>query len=447
MGMTGGNALQAGQMTHLSDLRHDPRNARKHNPRNIGMIAESLQQFGPARSIAIDETNTILAGNGVAEAAAQIGVEHVRVYDRETGILEPEPPDGAPYIFAVRISNLTPDQKTLYALADNRTTDLSDFDPDMLQSVLDEGIDLGQFWFPEELDELLNGDDEPMVGLTDPDDVPAIPDDPITKPGDVWLLGDHRVMCGDSTSATDVDTLLCGVQPPLALTSFPYGVGLDYGDTYTDDIENLRALLRDVPPLVYGHLADGAYFVTNFADVVSAWKFLKTDEPCEYPVALEYWPAFRGANYILQSRRVWAKPHARVSAPWTSNSNRAACDWEHIWTWKKPGRSLNERRDPSYFGVWDSSKLEGVDIGHDTHPAAFPVGIASHIIGIYSNAGQAVLEPFCGTGTTVIAAEQTSRTCYGMEISPAYCDVIVRRWEDFTGNTASRETALHEAAG
>lgn len=142
---------------HLSELTFDPRNARKHNPRNIGMIAESLQQFGPARSIAINPENVILAGNGVAEAAAQIGVEHVRVYDRATGILEPEPPDGAPYIFAVRISGLTPEQETLYALADNRTTDLSEFDADMLQAFMEDGIDLDQFWFPEELDRVLSG--------------------------------------------------------------------------------------------------------------------------------------------------------------------------------------------------------------------------------------------------------------------------------------------------
>lgn len=433
--------------THIGDLRPDPANARKHNPRNIGMIAESLQQYGPGRSITIDEANMLLTGHGVVEAAMQIGIEWVRVYDRTTGEMEPPPPDGAQYITAVRISDLTPEQKKLYAIADNRTTDLSDFAPDVLQAFIDDGLDLEQFWFPEELAEVLAGDAVDVPGLTDPDDVPEPPADPITKPGDVWLLGEHRLLCGDSTSATDMDTLLAGVRPSLALTSFPYGVGLDYGDTYTDDIENLRTLLRDVPPLVYGHLADGAYFVTNFADVISAWKFLKTDEPCEYPVSELYWPAFRECEFLLHTRRIWAKPHARVSAPWTSNSNRAACDWEHIWTWKKPGRSLNERREPSYFGVWDSAKLEGVDIGKETHPAAFPVGIASHIIGIYSNAGQSVLEPFCGTGTTIIACEQTGRTCYGMEISPAYCDVIVTRWEQFTGNTATRETpALHDQA-
>lgn len=138
-------------MSHLRELKHDPRNARSHNPRNIGMIAHSLQTYGPARSIAIDEDNVILAGNGVVEAATQIGVEHVRIYDRETGHLEPEPPDGAPYIFAVRISGLTPTQKAEYAIADNRTTDLSEFDADVLAALADDGVDLSQFWFEDEL--------------------------------------------------------------------------------------------------------------------------------------------------------------------------------------------------------------------------------------------------------------------------------------------------------
>jgi hypothetical protein len=142
-------------MTHISDLKPDERNARKHNSRNIGMIAESLQMYGPARSIAIDEDNNILAGNGVVEASMQIGIEHVRVYDRETGHLEPEPPEGAQYIFATRLSNLTEREKTLYAIADNRTAELAEWNVDVLAGLNAEG-DLDQFWFPQELAEVLS---------------------------------------------------------------------------------------------------------------------------------------------------------------------------------------------------------------------------------------------------------------------------------------------------
>ncbi len=148
-------------MTHISDLKPDERNARKHNSRNIGMIAESLQKYGPARSISIDENNTILAGNGVVEASMQIGIEHVRVYDRETGNLEPAPLNGAQYIFATRLSNLTDKEKTLYAVADNRTAELAEWNVDVLAGLNEDG-DLEQFWFPQELAQVLAANDDPF---------------------------------------------------------------------------------------------------------------------------------------------------------------------------------------------------------------------------------------------------------------------------------------------
>lgn len=147
--------------THIRDLTFDPRNPRQHTPRNIGMIADVLQTIGPARSIVIDEKNEIIAGNGVIEAAAQAGITHVRVYDRDTGELGPAAPEGEPSILAVRVTGLTDAQKREYAVADNRTGDLSSWDTEVLAELMDEGVDLGAYWFEEELGRMLGQEPEP----------------------------------------------------------------------------------------------------------------------------------------------------------------------------------------------------------------------------------------------------------------------------------------------
>lgn len=179
---------------HLSDLTLDPENARKHNPRNVGMVGHSLQSFGPIRSISIDENNVVLAGNATVEAAAAVGIEGVRVFDRDTGELGPEPPGGPPYILAVRVTGLTPEQKRQYAIADNRTTDLSEWDTDVLQAFLDEGTDLGQWFFEDELAGVLGSHewdeppslDELAEAYGDPDDTAFWPEIKVKVPPDTF---------------------------------------------------------------------------------------------------------------------------------------------------------------------------------------------------------------------------------------------------------------------
>jgi DNA modification methylase len=245
----------------------------------------------------------------------------------------------------------------------------------------------------------------------------------------------HRLLCGDATSASDTETLLGPVRVDLVFTSPPYAVGVDYGE-YEDTIENLRAMLPSLAALWAGVVAAGGFAVINFGDIVSASKIVGADEPCEYPMAVEYWPAFRAAGWSLWTRRIWQKPHARVHSPWAIQSCRAAADWEHIWVWKTPGKAIVARGEHSAFGVWDSSKGHGVDEGKDVHGAGMPVVIATRCIETHSRPGHTVLEPFAGTGTTLIAAEMTGRACYATEVSPAYCDVGVKRWSKFTGRAA-----------
>lgn len=406
----------------LERLRPYERNARTHSAEQVAQIAASIVEFGFTNPILVDSHDGIIAGHGRLMAASELGLKTVPV---------------------VVLDHLSERQRKAYILADNQLALNAGWDTDLLraelQDLAEQDFDLTLIGFSDdELADLLPDVEELPPEDADEEAVPEAPAEPVSKPGDVWLLGKHRVMCGSSTDVLAADHLMNGAKADLCFTSPPYGVGLDYG-IYIDTFENCRKLLREVAPVIWTTLRDGGFCITNFADIVSAREINKTSTPSEYPMALEYWPTFTEIGFLLHTRRVWAKPHARVSAPWTANSSRAACDWEHVWTWLKPGPHLNERRAPSFYGVIDSTKLDGVDVGKDTHPAALSVGIAAAFVEIYSNNRDAVFEPFCGTGTTLIACEKTGRICYGMELSPAYVDVIVKRWQQFTGKRAKLE--------
>lgn len=241
----------------------------------------------------------------------------------------------------------------------------------------------------------------------------------------------HKVMCGDSVNQDDVLKLIGGGgKVDCIFTSPPYAVGIDYGATYEDNIESLRSMLPILSTLWQKILHPGGFAVINFGDIVSGSRVIDIDEPCEYPMALEYWNIFREAGYTLWSRRIWCKPVARVAAPWCASSNRSATNWEHIWTWKTKGKPIVGRVGQpmdSQSGWIDTSKLEGVDIGKEIHGAGMPVSIAAWMINVHSNKGAIIHEPFLGTGTTVVAAEQLGRHCYGCDISPGYVAITLER--------------------
>lgn len=186
-------------------------------------------------------------------------------------------------------------------------------------------------------------------------------------------------------------------------------------------------------------LQGGGFAVINFNDIAAGRALSGADEPCEYPMALEYFPVFRGAGWLLWSRRIWCKPNARVNSLWSIQSNRGAADWEHVWTWKLPGVPLVARVNGGFQSAngWiGSADLEGVGVGKDDHGAGMPTGVAARWVAMHSRPGAIVHEPFGGTGTTLIACEQLGRRCFAIEILPAYVDVIVARWEAFTGKKA-----------
>jgi len=409
------------ELCPLDRLAPYAHNARTHADDQVAKIAASIAEFGWTVPVLVDEGGAVIVGHGRILAARKLGLDKVPV---------------------IRLEHLSPEQVRAYRIADNALTELGGWDEDLLAQELHalngEGFDLALTGFDEtEIDRLLAPLDDVGNGVAEEETVPEPPTKAVTRPGDLWLLGPHRLLCGDATDAADVDRLLDGRPADLCFTSPPYGVGLDYG-AYEDSFENCRRLLREVAPRIHAALRAGGFCVTNFGDIVSARAINGTDVPSEYPMALEYWPAFTAAGFVLHTRRIWAKPHARVAAPWCASSNRAASDWEHLWTWLKPGGAyLNERREASALGVWDTSRMEGVEIGKETHPAAFPIAIAMLIIDVYSDRDDVVIDPFGGTGTTLIAAERRGRSARLVELDPKYVDVIVGRWQEFTGKAAT----------
>jgi DNA modification methylase len=255
-----------------------------------------------------------------------------------------------------------------------------------------------------------------------------------TESGQMWSVGQHVVLCGDSTSAEDVEKLTGGAKVDCVFTSPPYAVGIDYGDTYEDTIQNLRAMLPKLAQIWMDAVTPGGYAVVNFGDIVSGQAIAGTQGPCEYPMALEYWPAFREAGWVLWSRRIWCKPGAAVgSSRHCINSNRAASNFEHIWTWKTPGKSIiceqTKGQYASQNGWFDSTHGVNLGVGLKDHGAGMPIMPAIFGIRNHSHEGGLVLEPFCGTGTTLLACQQLKRICLGMEINPQYLAITLERCE------------------
>jgi 16S rRNA G966 N2-methylase RsmD len=380
-------------MANISDLKFDHKNARKRTDSSARLIQESLQRYGAARSIVIDEDNRILAGNGTIEGAKALGLTKLKVVEA-----------AGDEIIAVRRSGLSEDDKVGLALADNRAAELSDWDAEMLQH-LSEEHDIAPWFEQEDLDALLQEAEqlEPVEGNTDPDDVPEAPEDPITKPGDLWILGNHRLLCGDSNDTLAVDRLLDGKRPDAIFTDPPYGIGIDgqKESICANPKHNRKAHAfkgwdasrpaAQIFNLILGYKVPTAIFGGNyFADLL---------------------PASRGWIY-------WSKGQDGLSMS----------DGELAWTSiDKVLRSVTVNR----------AALQG-----SVHPTQKPTEVVAFSLE-YLEAGKVVLDLFGGSGTTLIVCEQTQRHARLMELDPAYCDVIVKRWEDFTGNTAICQPSAH----
>ena len=406
----------------IGSLTPYPENPRK-NRNAIAKVADSIREYGFRQPIVVDEANVILAGHTRLEAAKRLKLKQVPVHVAK---------------------GLTEAQAKAYRLMDNRSAEDASWDMELLSveigDLLTEGFDLALTGFTgDELNNLLL----PDVDIDDDRPEKPIDDiDEICKDGDVWILGSHRLKCGDAINSADIDELMQGESVDCVFTSPPYAVGIDYG-IYQDTIDSLREMLPKLSKSWIDIVRKGGYAVVNFADIVSAKSIVGSKNPCEYPMALEYWPIFRGDGWELWSRRIWCKPSAGTGSMQCISSNRAAKNWEHVWTWKAPGNPIHSKQTKglaaSQNGWIDSTNSHHLEVGLKTHGAGMPISTALFFVETHSHINNGVYEPFCGTGTTLIACERLNRRCFAMELNPRYCDIIIKRWENFTGEIAKRE--------
>jgi len=380
----------------LSDLKHDHKNARKRTDRSAKLIAESLERYGAARSIVIDEENRILAGNGTIEGAKAAGIKNLRVIET----------DGTE-IIAVKRTGLSEEEKVGLALADNRTSDLSDWDADMLKQ-LSEEQDITPWFEEDDLAEIIGEVEQlPSEGLTDADDVPEAPEDPITKPGDLWILGNHRLLCGDSTNIQHVERLMDGKKADFVYMDPPYGMKLD--TDYSQNNKKQSQFKGNSYKEVEGDFEDydPRFLIELFKDAREQF----------------WW----GADYYCQTLSkegswvVWDKRNE------TTDEVQGAA-FELCW-------SINKHHKLIYRHMWCGYTARERSESR-AHPTQKPVAMAEWFFDRWGKQHDVVVDLYGGSGTTLIACEKTSRHCRMMELDPAYCDVIVKRWEDFTGNTA-----------
>ena len=379
------------------------RNARTHSDAQIAQIAASIREWGWTTPVLIDEAGGIIAGHGRVLAARTLNLPDV------------------PVMVARGWSDA---QKKAYVLADNKLALNAGWDDALLRVELEDlkfdGFDLGLTGFADlELDTLLA---DKTAGLTDPDDVPEAPDEPVTVPGDVWVLGRHRLVCGDSTDALVVERALNGVKPHLMVTDPPYGVEYDPAWRARAGINKNKGKM-------------GAVSNDDRADWREAWALFPGDVAYVWHGALHaatVAESLHVSGFSVRAQIIWAKDRLVMG--------RGHYHWQHEPCWyavaEKSGATGHWGGDRKQTTLWTIPSREDSGHGHSTQK---PVECMKRPIENNSSPGQAVYEPFAGSFTTGIAGEMTGRCVYAIELSPQYVDVGVTRWQSFTGQSGTLE--------
>lgn len=368
-------------------------NSRKHSDEQVAQIAASIKEFGWTNPILVDGENGIIAGHGRLMAARKLSMEEVPV---------------------IELAHLSDNQRKALIIADNKLALNADWDNDILALELSDlsaaDYDLDILGFDnEEVGKLLKTETE---GLTDEDEVPEPPPEPITKLGDVWILGNHRLMCGDSTSIDAVDKLMDRQKADMVNTDPPYGISYQSNmrtkSAKFDVLKNDDVIL-DVVPIIEA-CSTGWVFIWTTWKVIDKW--LENTKGFGFPTNMVIW--FKGGGGIGDLKKTFLT------------------DYEMALVFNR-GAELTGKRIGS---VWKVGKDNAVDYAHPTQK---PVALAEEAIDKTTCGGAVVLDLFGGSGSTLIACEKIGRHARLMELDPIYCDVIVKRWENFTGKKATLE--------
>lgn len=388
------NASSLIEQISVLDLVPYAKNSRTHSDSQVTQIAGSIQEFGFLTPVLIDGSGEIIAGHGRVLAAKKIGITHVP---------------------CIRVAHLTEAQKRAYIIADNKLALNAGWDEKLLSVEIQDlgaiGFDLSLTGFTSsEFSAFLNM--ESSNGLTDPDAIQELQNQPITKNGDIWLMGRHRIICGSSTDSMAVAKLLNGVRPHLMVTDPPYGVEYDPSRVSKNPLKSGKVLNDDQ----FDWREAWALFPGDVAYVWHASRFthkvLESLESCDFE---------------HRSMIIWAKDRFTLG--------RSHYHWQHEPAWyvvkkKSTGHWNGGRKQTT---IWNIKSREDDGHGHSTQK---PVECMKRPIENNSSPGQVIYDPFSGSGTTIIASEITDRACFAVELNPAYVDCAVRRWQEFTGGGA-----------
>lgn len=392
-------------------LKGYAKNARTHSQEQIAQIRRSIDAYGFTNPI-------LLRDDGVA-----IGAGHGR---QEAALLAP-PLQRVPTII---IPGLTEDQWRAYVLADNKIALNSGWDETLLRNELAElkglGFDMALTGFGSiELVSLFST----KVGKTDPDQVPPIPETPVSRPGDLWRLGEHWIICGSSTDPTTVERVLGGARPHLMVTDPPYGV--EYDAAWRD--RALAGVPRADGKVGGGASATAPVLNDKIFDWREAWALFTGDvayvwHAGVYSAAVAI--SLEATGFQVRSQIIWSKSHFAIG--------RGDYHWQHepCWYVVRKGSNGHFTGGRKQTTVWEMAKPAKSETGHSTQK---PVEAMRRPIENNSKAGDHVYEPFSGSGTTIIAGQMTGRAVHAIELNPAYVDIAIKRWSDFTGLEAFHE--------
>ena len=381
------------KLAEISTIKPYENNPRKLSEQAIQKVALSLKEYGFRQPIVVDKNMVIVAGHTRYRASKKLGLKQVPISI---------------------IDNLSEEQINAYRIADNRTAEESEWDNELLKMEIKEleakdfKLDLLGF-NDEQLNDILF---EEKQGLTDEDEVPETPEEPISKLGDVWKLGNHRLMCGDSIDYEDVFKLMDNKIADLVNTDPPYGVNYQSNMRTKSDkfdvIKNDNKIL-DITPMI-DKFSKGWVFIWTTWKVIDKW--LDNTKSFGFPTNMVVW--HKGGGGIGDLKKTFST------------------DYEMALVFNR-GAELCGKRIGS---VWKLQKDKAIKY---KHPTQKPVELSVEAIDKTTKPKAIVLDLFLGSGSTIIACEKMDRICYGMELDPKYCDVIIKRWENFTGKKAELE--------
>ena len=383
----------------VGSLKPYEKNARKHQDADVQTIVASIKEFGFDDPIGVwGEDNLIVEGHGRLMAAKKLGMETVPV---------------------IHLDHLTDEQRRAYALAHNKTAEMSEWDFDLLDEELDGifDIDMSDFGFELNLD-----DDEPQEIVED-----EVPEEVETrcKLGDIWQLGEHRLICGDSTDPAVIDRLMDGVKADCVFTDPPYGMNLD---TDFSGMQNHLDFAKE-KGFTGGKKYEQGKVDEFHPEMIDAVFTIDADEMFLWGADYfaELLPNKNNGSWVVWDKR--ANGNDNVSEDYSSDKMYGSC-FELCWSKKKHKRDIARVKWAGVFGTeqeFDHKRY---------HPTQKPIKLAGWFLERYSKEGQVIVDLFGGSGSTLIACEQLNRKCYMCELDPHYCDVIISRWENFTGKAA-----------